>query len=205
MIRPPWDGVAFSDAGDGDMRREGQARRLLAAALGIPGRWATARQVHGAEVIEVHEAGPVGEADAMWTDEPGLPLAVLTADCLGVVLHAGAAVGVAHAGWRGADAGVVARLRSTMEGAGHRPIRAAIGPGIGPCCFEVGPEVADRFETLASTTWGVTSVDLVAALTDDLVDVEVWSSGACTRHETGWYSHRKDGTANRLVTLGWLT
>jgi YfiH family protein len=197
--------VAFSDAGDGDMRGDEESRLRLAAALGIPGRWATVRQVHGAVVLGVRASGDHGEADAMWTGEPGLPLAVLTADCVGVVLHADTAVGVAHAGWRGTEARVVARLRSIMEAAGHSPTRAAIGPGIGPCCFEVGPDVADRFEALATTTWGSTSVDLVEALSDDLVDLEVWSSGACTRHEARWYSHREDGTANRMAALGWLT
>jgi copper oxidase (laccase) domain-containing protein len=130
---------------------------------------------------------------------------VFTADCLGVVLHAPDAVGVAHAGWRGIDAGVVSRLRSEMAGAGHEPNTAEIGPGIGPCCFEVGPEVASRFPTTsATTTWGTASVDLTESLRSQLEGMETWAVGSCTMHEPDWFSHREDATSMRLVTLGWL-
>lgn len=206
MIRPPGPaGVAFSEGGDGDARLDPATRSVISAGLGISEEWATVTQVHGAVSVEVGSAGPAGEADALWTTRRRLPLAVFTADCFGVVLSADGAVGVAHAGWRGVDAGVVARLRAEMAAAGHQPSRAAVGPGIGPCCFEVGPEVAERFPGgQGHTTWGTTSVDLAAALAPQLQGVEVWSSGACTRHEEGWFSHRRDGTTRRLASIGWL-
>ena len=206
MIRPPGlDWAAFTEASDGDVRDDLRARSHLASSHGLPQRWATLRQVHGDVVIRVATPGFAGSADAMWTTEPGLAIAVFTADCFGVVLKADRAVGVAHAGWRGASKGVVSGLRSRMEDEGHVPHGAAIGPGIGACCFEVGGEVAARFAGFETTTsWGTTSVDLRAALASQLDGLDTWFSGACTRHEDGYFSHRENGTASRMATLGWL-
>jgi YfiH family protein len=211
MIRPPgWDGVAFSERADGDIRGDRSAQIDLARRLHISDEWATVRQVHGNEVRRVDEAGDAGEADALWTIRSGLPLAIYTADCLGVVLAAEGAVGVAHAGWRGAGAGVVTRLAEEMGEAGYLPWRAAIGPGIGPCCFEVGAEVASLFpDYVSNTTWETTSVDLAGVVAGQLEGVpggvDVWSAAGCTRHEDGWFSHRADGTSARMATIGWFT
>lgn len=206
MIRPPSrNGVAFSEATDGDLRGDIAARTRASQALGVTDEWATVRQVHGRGVVRVGAAGDAGAADALWTTASGLPLAVFTADCFGVVLHSDAAVGVAHAGWRGADAGVVAALRDEMGLAGHDPIRAEIGAGIGPCCFEVGPEVAERFKDhVGETTWGTTSVDLVNAIEGQLAGIATWYVDGCTHHEDTWFSHRRDQTGRRLGTIGWL-
>jgi YfiH family protein len=161
--------------------------------------------VHGAELVRVDEPGDAGEADALWTTVPRLPLAIFTADCLGVVLVSDDAVGVAHAGWRGAEAGVVTVLRETMTATGHEPRFAAVGPGIGVCCFEVGPEVKQRFPTDGSmTSWGTPSVDLAGVVRRQLDGLETWFADGCTRHEDRFFSHRRDGTMQRMVTLGWL-
>jgi YfiH family protein len=205
MIRPPgWNGVAFSERSDGDLRNDLAARGAVSRVLGVDDQWAELTQVHGGDVVRVSAPGTAGEGDAMWTTKPGLPLAVFTADCLGVVLAGAGVVGVAHAGWRGAVAGVVANLMSAMSDAGHPPSRAAIGPGIGPCCFEVGSEVAELFAEVTSTRWGTKSVDLTAAVTAQLDALELWSTGACTLHEKGWFSHRGDGTTRRMASVGWL-
>ncbi len=206
MIRPPGlDGVALSEASDGDLRADFEARRAMSESLGIDPEWATVQQVHGGAVVRVTGPGDAGEADALWTTVRRLPIAVFTADCFGVVLVAEGGVGVAHCGWPGANAGVVGALRSTMERAGHRPVKAVIGPGIGPCCFEVGPEVAELFEGHhAVTTWGTTSVDLPSVIAHQLGEVQAWSSGHCTHHEEGWFSHRRRGDGERLATLAWL-
>ena len=205
MIRPPWDGVAFSERSDGDLRNDLVRRGDAASVLGLAPEWAEVQQVHGNHVVRVGSSGRSGEADAIWTSEPCLPVAVFTADCLGVVLTAPGAVGVAHAGWRGAAGDVVGRLREEMAAAGHPPRRAAIGPGIGPCCFEVGPEVAERFGShITLTTFGTTSVDLPAAVIERLDDIEIWSTGACTMHEDRWFSHRSDATKQRLGAIGWV-
>ncbi len=207
MIRPPAQfGAAFTDGSDGDVRSDPQARLQLTIDHAIPERWATLRQVHGDHVVRVSEPGHAGAADALWTTEHDLAVAVFTADCFGVVLKSEYAVGVAHAGWRGASSGVVARLRSAMAEEGHDPEVAAVGPGIGPCCFEVGQEVVDRFRGLEKTTsWNTPSVDLRAAVAAQLEGVETWVSDVCTQHQDGFFSHRQDGTSERMAALGWLS
>lgn len=206
MIRPPGlDGVAYSEKTDGDIGGDMTARTAVAGSLGISSDWAYVNQVHGSEVARVSASGVAGDADALWTTEEGLPLAIFTADCLGVVLHARGAVGVAHAGWRGAAAGVVTRLRGDMTASGHGPGWAAVGPGIGPCCFEVGSEVAAEFQGhVHQTTWGTTSVDLPAAVAGQLQGLEIWRSESCTLHEDRWLSHRENATPQRMATVGWL-
>ena len=204
-LPPGVDGVAFTDGADGDQRNDLTARSAVSSWLGISRRWATVRQVHGTMVRRATTPGEIDEADALWTDVPGLPLAVFTADCFGVALKAESAVGVAHAGWRGAVEGVVAVLRQEMTARGHEPKQAALGPGIGPCCFEVGAEVAERFpQDHAETSWGATSVDLVASIRRQLEGVEVWVSGACTMHHPGLFSHRENRTLLRHATIVWI-
>jgi purine-nucleoside/S-methyl-5'-thioadenosine phosphorylase / adenosine deaminase len=102
------------------------------------------RQVHGPVVRQAHGQGEPG--DGVWTEEPGKPLLVFTADCLPVAIvrsNGGpAAVAALHVGWRGLLAGIVANAVAALDGG---TLAAAIGPGIGPCCYEVGDEVADPF------------------------------------------------------------
>lgn len=205
MISPPgWSGVAFSERSDGDLRHDPSARSAVARVVGIDEDWAEVTQVHGDTVIEATGPGVGGEADALWTRQRGLPLAVFTADCFGVVLVADGAVGVAHTGWRGMVAGVAGKLRAEMDGAGYAPFRSAVGPGIGPCCFEVGSEVAELFAAHATTTWGTDSVDLRAQVSRQLAGLEMWTANECTFHDPGWFSHRFDGTMKRLATIGWV-
>ena len=118
------------------------------AALADTGRLLLMRQVHSAVVLHAPWEG-TPEADAAVAEEPGLVLGVGTADCLPVLLvdPARGAVAAAHAGWRGTAAGVVARTVEAMLAGGSRPadLVAAIGPCIGPCCYEVGEELRDAF------------------------------------------------------------
>lgn len=206
MIRPDgFRGAAFGDASDGDARSDPSARRRMSDRLGIPTDWAWLRQVHGADVVRVVEAGPQGVGDAAYTSTPGLPIAVSTADCYPVIVESPGAVGIAHAGWRGAATGVVEALIRGMAAAGHEPARAAIGPGIGACCFEVGPDVGERFRGHEATTdWGTTAVDLSAVVRAALGDLEVWVSGICTMSNEAYHSHRRDATPQRQVAVAWL-
>jgi YfiH family protein len=137
-------------------------RRRLAAAFGAdPGDFVFARQVHGAGVSIVTDAdrgsgalcvddavGSVGEAggaDALVTASPGVALAILTADCVPIVLHDPMAgvLACVHAGWRGTVAGVTAAAIAVMQGLGARPsdVIAGIGPSIGADRYQVGPDV----------------------------------------------------------------
>lgn len=206
MIRPPgFRGAAFGGASEGDARSDAGSLGAISALLGISDRWAWMRQVHGTEVIKVTSPGLQGAADAAFTSQPGLPLAVSTADCYPVILEADGAVGIAHSGWRGTAGSVVGHLRSAMTEAGFTPRRAAVGPGIAACCFEVGPEVAEQFpDHPALTSWETVSVDLVGAIAAALVGVEVWVAGRCTMSDAGYHSHRRDGTAGRQVAVAWL-
>ena len=183
-------------------------REKVSETLGIRAEWASVRQVHGADVVIATGPGRTGPGDALVTGARGLPLAVMTADCVGVVLETEHAVGVAHAGWRGVVAGVVAATARRLEGLGGRPgpvVRAATGPLIGPCCFEVGPEVAGLFhDRHVKSTGGMTTVDLAAAVREQVPLAEWWSVEACTRCEDGWFSFRADRTEHRLATLGWI-
>jgi len=204
MIRPPgFRGVAFTTAAEGDARAG--SRLGISAQLGIAPEWATVRQVHGSAITIATAPGDLGEADGIATRTPELPIAVFTADCLGVVLEAGSSIGVVHAGWRGVASGVVAAAVRGFEMLGDPISRAAIGPAIHACCFEVGADVLEALGGfMASTSWGTRSVDLVAAVQAQLGDAEVWVSDACTRCGDDLYSHRATGTDERMATVGWL-
>jgi YfiH family protein len=124
-------------------------RRLLCAEIGAdPSRLALNRQIHSA-TVHAAAAGERGRpGDGLWTEEPDLPVLAMTADCLPLVLvrlgGEAPAVAVLHAGWRGLLGGIVAEGVRVLGGR----VAAAIGPAIGPCCYEVGAEVADPFIAL---------------------------------------------------------
>ncbi len=153
---PPFESLNLGGKwGDGPAAVS-ENRRRLARAVGGP--IAVARQVHGTTVVRVRAdddraAIASTEADALCTDAPGVVLGVFVADCVPALLvdPRTGAVAAAHAGWRGTVAGVLpAAVRALAAEFGARPgdLRAALGPAIGPCCFEVGPEVVAAFETL---------------------------------------------------------
>lgn len=127
-----------------DVERVDENRRRLCVEIGAdPDRLALNRQLHSA-LVHRAEPGARGEpGDGLWTEEADLPLLALTADCLPIALArvAGERPGVAvlHVGWRGLLAGIVAEGARALGGRLH----AAIGPAIGPCCYEVGPDVAE--------------------------------------------------------------
>jgi YfiH family protein len=188
-------------------------------------RWA--RQVHGATclVADGRPPGEVGEADALVTTRPGVPLAVFTADCLAVVLAEPErrVLALAHAGWRGTVAGVLGRLVQTLaERHAVRPERlyAAIGPSIGPCCYEVDEPVVGPLRAAFPDDWqrwvaaagpaGKWWLDLWRANTDQLVAAGVPAGAiasprlctACRRDL--FFSYRKEGRTGRLAALACL-
>jgi polyphenol oxidase len=122
-------------------------RRRACAEVGAdPVRLTLNRQVHSAAVHEA-TAGRRGEdeGDGLWTAETGLPLLVLSADCVPIALvstEGAQRLALLHAGWRGLLAGVV---ETGVRALGRGPLAAAVGPSIGPCCYEVGEEVAEPF------------------------------------------------------------
>lgn len=112
---------------------------LDAAWPGASRALAAMRQVHGSTVLEGRPGG-CGEGDALVTTTPGLALAVVTADCVPILLASAERVAAIHAGWRGLIAGVIAATLAKFEV--PQRVTAWIGPAIGACCYEVGPEVA---------------------------------------------------------------
>lgn len=194
-------------------------RRLFAEAVGADTECVyTARQVHGADVWYVRDGDEQPrEADIMMTDVPGVFLSQRFADCVPLLLwdteHA--AVAAAHAGWRGTLLGVAgATVRAMADRFGTRPdlLRAAIGPSIGPCCYEVGLEVADAFaafpDCVVPRSAGKAMLDLwelnrrgfvESGLSDEQVEV----SRVCTRcHNEVFFSHRANGyPAGRFGSL----
>lgn len=123
---------------------EENRRRLCAAVGADPEKLTLNRQVHGTEVHRAvaGQRGILG--DGLWTDEPGVPMLKVTADCLPVALartNGGPGLCLLHAGWRGLAEGVLEAGVRALGGA----MAAVVGPGIGACCYEVGPEVARLF------------------------------------------------------------
>jgi purine-nucleoside/S-methyl-5'-thioadenosine phosphorylase / adenosine deaminase len=130
-----------------DVERVDENRRIACEAVGADAAsLALNFQVHSARVRQAEPATRGERADGLWTDEPGLPILALAADCLPIVLArvdgSRPAVAVLHAGWRGLLEGIVA---SGVAALGGPALATAIGPGIGPCCYEVGEEVAAPF------------------------------------------------------------
>jgi YfiH family protein len=156
VSRTPHDSLNLGREVGDDEAAVAENRRRLGAALGL--RWddlATVRQVHGVQVQRVARPGPQGvEADALIGQGAGTALAILVADCAPVFLcdPRRGAIGLAHAGWRGTVAGAAARTVAAMgEAFGSRPadLLAAIGPAIGPCCYEVDEPVLVRLRAAA--------------------------------------------------------
>jgi hypothetical protein len=133
-----------------DVERVDENRRIMCEAVGADlAKLALNFQVHSDRVLRAVPGQRGDHADGLWTDEPGVPILAMSADCLPIALvrtNGGApAVSVLHAGWKGLLAGIVAAGVDALGGG----LAAAIGPAIGPCCYEVGDEVAgpyrDRF------------------------------------------------------------
>ncbi|MEM9198148.1 MAG: peptidoglycan editing factor PgeF [Pseudomonadota bacterium] len=123
-------------------------RARVAAHLGVsPASLLTLHQVHSADVVTVRAPfdGPRPKADAMVTDRPGLALGALAADCAPVLFAGTGVVGAAHAGWRGALAGVLEATAEAMRALGAGTIHATVGPCISQTAYEVGPEFFDAF------------------------------------------------------------
>jgi hypothetical protein len=220
----PWQGLNLGDHVGDDPLAVARNRQRLREALCLPGEPQWLRQVHGTTVVDACADGVSRNGDAAWTDRAGVVCAVLTADCLPVVLVArdGSAVAVAHCGWRGLAAGV---LRATVQrfGACAVGLRAWLGPAIGPLAFEVGDEVREAFldthgafgdprmiERAFTRTGagGKYLADLYALARATLCAqgvTEVAGGDRCTLSEPEcFYSYRREGVTGRMATLAWI-
>ncbi|HEX2104046.1 MAG TPA: polyphenol oxidase family protein [Solirubrobacteraceae bacterium] len=168
------------------------------------GRLAQAHQVHGVRVIEARPSngGEPPDADGQVTSARGVAPMVLTADCLPVALIAPEGIAMLHAGWRGLAGGILAGGADALRARGASRIAAAIGPGAGPCCYEVGDQVHAAFGTSGRT------IDLKALARARLEAAgveEVHDCGLCTMCDPErFFSHRRDGgVTGRQAGLAW--
>jgi purine-nucleoside/S-methyl-5'-thioadenosine phosphorylase / adenosine deaminase len=199
----PGAGAAFSTRSAGSVV---ESRAPLAAALGLkPERIATARHVHGADLL-LHESmleDEAPEADGHVIESPGLAGMVFVADCLPVALSGPGGVAILHCGWRGLAAGIIARGAEAIDATD-----AAIGPGIGPCCYEVGEEVIDAFGGLGEGIASRRMLDL-PEVARRLLRAEgvkrIESADLCTSCEAElFFSHRRDAGPGRQAGLVWI-
>lgn len=210
---PPFDTLNLGRLTGDEAVRENRHR--LAGALGIdPRKVLIGRQVHAADVVRhqaptdppafADPAPDLPEADGHATDVPGLAPLVFVADCLPVALAGARGVAMIHCGWRGLASGIVERGVDEVEATA-----AAIGPGIGPCCYEVGEEVLREFEPLGDGVATGRMLDLPEVARRLLgragVD-EVEVSDLCTSCEPElFFSHRRDdGRTGRQGGLAWI-
>ena len=195
--------------------------RVLAGIGASSASLATARQVHGKQVLSGDEGSgallPVGEGDALVTTVPGAMVAVRVADCVPILLAGSGLAAAVHAGWRGTvqDIARVA-LERACERTALAPgqVDAAIGPCIRVCCYEVGPEVVQGLDELGVPREIFLDpdrphVDLVAAnrwLLEEAGIGEVDVVGGCTFCDERFFSHRREGpgTGRLAGVVGWL-
>jgi polyphenol oxidase len=183
---------------------EENRRRLCTEVDADPERLSLNRQVHGTTVRRASAGDRHERADGLWTDEPGVPMLAMTADCLPVAIARTngdkPALAIVHVGWRGLADGVIA---SGVQALGGR-LATAIGAAIGPCCYEVGPEVAALFDddVVAGRKldlWSAAERALRAAGVEDVERTDVCTS--C--HPELFFSHRRDdGVTGRQGVIG---
>lgn len=192
-------------------------RKRLCSAVGAdPDRATMAWQVHGSRVAEAESRGIVTpgtiyeRCDGLWTDRPGQPIVLLTADCFPVALVRTSGpprLAVLHVGWRGLLAGIA---ESGVEAVRENGLAAAIGPGIGPCCYEVGEEVAAPFRSeFGEDVVADGKLDLGLATERALLRAgctSVERDGRCTSCEADlFFSHRRDrGRTGRQGVIAYI-
>lgn len=195
-----------------------QNRQLLTQQLALPAAPIWLEQVHGTDVFNAKAPCAIPpQADATVTTTVGLPLTVMTADCLPVLFcdKAGTVVATAHAGWRGLCAGVLEKTIAAMQVAPDE-ILAWIGPAIGPSAFEVGDEVKAAFVAhdpqaeaafVAHQDKWLADLFMLARQRISAAGVSaIYGGNQCTFSDAQqFYSYRRDGQTGRMAGLIWLT
>lgn len=212
VSEPPFATLNVGHTVGDDLKAVGVNHQRALAALG----WrredvVTCRQVHGAQVgvVGPSDRGQIQpETDALVTNHPGVLLMLRFADCVPVLFfdRRRRVIGLAHAGWRGLSAGVVpATVGALVETFGCDPadLWAGVGPSIGPCCYEVGPEVVDQVAAAVNgrhpfrKIGGRVHLDLWSAVQIQLEQAgirQIEVAERCTACQTGdWFSHRAEG------------
>lgn len=219
MSVPPFDTFNLGDHVGDDPAAVAANRARLAAAIGLPGeRVVWMNQVHAdrVEVVDRPQSAAIADADGLVTSTPRLALAVLTADCVPVLLADARAgvVAAVHAGRVGAQRGVVARAVEAMLGVGARAhdISALLGPAASGANYEVPAAMADEVEAAlpgsrTTTSAGTPGLDLRAGIACQLRDLGVVSidiDPRCTVADPTLFSHRRGAPTGRMASLVWM-
>jgi YfiH family protein len=214
----PYESLNLGVLTDDEPDRVARNRAILAEAIDVdPAKIAMGWQVHGTEVMRwdsppqpgrngyVQPGAELERVDGHVTDLEGLGLLVLAADCLPVALAGPGRVAMLHCGWRGLAGGIVEHAAALFD----EPPAAAVGPGIGPCCYEVGEEVLDAFTELGGVADG-RMLDLRAVAEARLRAAgvkRVEHADMCTACNPDlFFSHRRDeGVTGRQAGIVWRT
>jgi len=192
-------------------------RKRLRQRLQLPDEPLWLRQVHGTCVVDSVHAPPESEADGSFATRPGIVCAVLTADCLPLLLcdRQGTRIAAVHAGWRGLCGGVIESAIDALQVPGDK-LLAWLGPAIGPSAFEVGPEVrsaflahdpraASAFSPSPAGRWHADIYELARYRLHARGVAAVHGGGMCTFAEGGrFYSYRRDRTTGRMASVIWM-
>ena len=203
----PYESLNLGILTDDDPARVRENREIAAAELRLD-RIAMGRQVHGTDLrywAAPSEAGELDRVDGHVTRLAGLGLLVIVADCLPVALISGGQAAMLHCGWRPLAGGIVEKALATFD----EPPAAAIGPGIGRCCYEVGEEVLSQFADLEGVADGrmldlrmVARRKLEAGGVTAIEDIDLCTS---CRPDL-FFSHRRDnGVTGRQGGFAWLS
>ncbi|MGB7934044.1 MAG: peptidoglycan editing factor PgeF [Gammaproteobacteria bacterium] len=215
--RPPYDALNLAEHVGDEAGAVAANREQLRQAMQLPAIPAWLQQVHGVQVVNAAGVTTPVAADAAYALEPGVVCAVLTADCLPVLLcdRGGCAVAAAHAGWRGLAAGVIEQTISTMPVPGGE-LMAWLGPAISAEAYVVGEEVRETFvshdpaaETAfrpaADAGWHADLYRLARQRLRSQGVTAVHGGGFCTWQDpVHFYSYRRDGVTGRMASLIWL-
>jgi polyphenol oxidase len=213
----PYDSFNLATHVGDDPTAVRENRSRLRTALTLPAEPVWLKQVHGVAVVDAAQGGVEPEADGAFAAQPGTVCAVLTADCLPVLLcnRAGTKVAALHAGWRGLAGGVIEAGVEALSVPGSE-LLAWLGPAIGPEVFEVGPEVRAAFvqddaqaaQAFRAAREGkyLADIYLLARLRLQRLGVTaVYGGGLCTVTDSArFYSYRRDGATGRMASLIWL-
>lgn len=217
---PPYQSFNLAEHVGDSLQAVAQNRARLAQALPAHETWVWLDQQHTANALYFDQAWSVPPvADAMWTDQPGLVLSIMTADCLPILVtnHAGTLVAAIHAGWRGLADGIV---QNTLKQLPEKPanLLAWIGPAISSARFEVGEDVRQAFVQQTSDfdcyfkpqpAQAAKYLADLPALAEKILHQqgvqEVRQSGLCSFEDASrFFSYRRDGQTGRMASLIWL-